>query len=217
MHALSAWARVILEAPTCTRYDATTARQHLVSLDSITTHATSHIRDIRECSTRRKRIEHHICRLHTSFGVSTACRPTLHLAARDQDPNRPEDILQRAKQALIETVQAFLDLQALTNLPMRTWSMIHAALSSAMLVEYFGLSFGCPEALAVLSSFTQVFDEHCETQAPGEGLEPQWLSSAHSRALTALIDAIASRRHGLTRSSARPGVLKLMKTNLFYC
>jgi hypothetical protein len=208
MHALSAWARVVLQAPTSTRYDATTARGHLVSLNSIKTQATIHIRESNACNTRRKRIEHHICRLHTSFAVSTVCRPTLHLAAQEQDPGQSDDILQRAKQALIETIHAFLDLQTLTNLPMRTWSMIHAALSSAMLIEYFGLSLNCSEALGVLSSLTQVLYQQCETQAPDEGLEPLWLSSAQSRALTALRDAVTSRRRGLTRAAARPGAPK---------
>jgi hypothetical protein len=170
--------------------------------------ATIHIREFNACNTRRKRIEHHICRLHTSFAVSTACRPTLYFAAQEQDAGRSDDILQRAKQALMETIQAFLDLQALTNLPMRTWSMIHAALSSAMLLEYFGLSLGSSEAQAVLISFTQVLHQQCETQAPDEGLEPLWLSSAQSRALAALRDAVMSRRQGVISASARPGAVK---------
>lgn len=213
MHALSAWARIVLEAPTSTRYDAATAREHLVSLNSIATRAILHIKEINACNTRRERIEHHICRLHTSFAVSTACRPTLYLASREQDAGRSDDILQRAKQALMETIQAFLDLQTLTNLPMRTWSMIHAALSSAMLLEYFGLSLDNTEAQAVISSFTRVLHQQCETQAPDEGPEPVWLSSAQSKALAALRDAVVSRREGLTRASAQSGTLKPTQDN----
>jgi hypothetical protein len=213
MHALSAWARIVLEAPTSTRYDAATAREHLVSLNSITTRATLHIKETYACNTRRKRIEHHICRLHTSFAVSTACRPTLYRASREQDAGRSDDILQRAKQALMETIQAFLDLKTLTNLPMRTWSMIHAALSSAMLLEYFGLSLDSTEAQAVMSSFTQELHQQCGMQAPDEGPEPVWLSSAQSRALAALRDAVVSRRQGPTRGSALPGALEPTQDN----
>jgi hypothetical protein len=82
-----------------------------------------------------------------------------------------------------------------------------------MLLEYFGLNLDNTEAQAVMSSFTQVLHQQCDTQAPDEGPEPVWLSSAQSRALAALRDAAVSRRQGLTPVPARPGAPKPMQDN----
>ena len=151
------------------------------------------------CRTRRRRIEHFVLRLHGGYIRSVICRPALSTMGKSGKVSRPDKILGSAIQGISQTLCAYIALSKLTKLPLRTWSMIHAGLSSAIMVEFVE-SFSGPSALrqaqaAFLDLLTR--EENNATSGNGAG-NPAWLSSSHSGYLRALRDVLQQReQHGL--------------------
>lgn len=166
-------------------------RQHLKTLDCISKRCAPHIRSRDACNTRQTRIEHHLCRLATARCLFNLYRPVLRHALREKLMG---DDLQRVKFALVEAMEAFLDLQSLSILPLRTWSLIHGALSSAMVLEYSGLARGHQHGQNIQSNFIALLKDQCNVPGNESSSNSLWLSTAHARAIIALQSAVAKRQ-----------------------
>ncbi|KAL4804043.1 hypothetical protein BDV18DRAFT_166241 [Aspergillus unguis] len=106
----------------------------LAELDQTYSQAQPHLRQRESCKNLQENLEHLALRMHVSFCVSVLCRPAIRKNPQaGEDPNYIT-LRARAKESLITASKAFLDFQALSIVPLRTWSMVHTVLSSTLLL-----------------------------------------------------------------------------------
>jgi hypothetical protein len=108
---------------------------------------------------------------------------------------RHADILRaRAKGSLIDASKAFLDFQALSIVPLRSWSMVHTVLSSTLLLCIWEETRNDPECRNLQQKVIDVFSStDSKTSDDGTSItesEGQWLSARHIRALVTLRSAL---------------------------
>ncbi|CAI7572949.1 unnamed protein product [Penicillium manginii] len=111
--------------------------------------------------------------------------------AQTQPPH--SDILRsRAKGSLIDASRAFLDFQALSVVPLRSWSMVHTVLSSTLLLCMWEETRNDPECRDLQQKVIDVFSSSDSRPDDGGVAEPdqQWLSARHIRALVTLRSAL---------------------------
>ncbi|KAK8168258.1 hypothetical protein BKA80DRAFT_308050 [Phyllosticta citrichinensis] len=168
--------------------NATTMHQHIQELEQITLHSADHLRDKQHCVKLDQRIQNLAIRTHISFLVSIVCRPTFSnstRAALDESEQQTAYLATRGKAALVDVLKAFLDLQALTIYPLRSWVMIHEVLSSALLLAALGETRKA-EGLRVLQQrLIDVLASNSSSESSGSG-SAHSLSSSHLRALRTL-------------------------------
>ncbi|CAI7588838.1 unnamed protein product [Penicillium pancosmium] len=111
--------------------------------------------------------------------------------AQVQSPH--SDILRsRAKGSLVDASRAFLDFQALSVVPLRSWSMVHTVLSSTLLLCMWEETRNDPECRGLQQRVIDVFSSSDSRSDDGTMSEPdrQWLSARHIRALVTLRGAL---------------------------
>jgi hypothetical protein len=105
------------------------------------------------------------------------------------------DILRaRAKGSLIDASKAFLDFQALSIVPLRSWSMVHTVLSSTLLLCIWKETRNDLECRSLQQSVIDVFSTSDSGTTDDGALlsesDDQWLSARHIRALVTLRGAL---------------------------
>lgn len=164
------------------------AIEGLQRLDDVYQRGQSYLRIRESCTTLQQHLEHLALRMHTSFCVSVLCRP-----AMKQPPSQPlphaEVLRSRAKGSLIDASKAFLDFQALSVVPLRSWSMVHTVLSSTLLLCIWEETRKDPECRNLQQKVIDVFSSS-ESRISEDGSltdsDGQWLSARHTRALVTL-------------------------------
>ena len=152
-------------------------------IDEIQERASIHTRS--DCRSLRDRIEYHSLRLHTCFAIVYICQGMVRRQSSLINEEQRCEWWQKLKGGLLETIQAFLDLQILSILPLRTWSMTHIALSCTLLL---GLMPGTrPErrVLDTIKIFTSVLSSSADMDATEEDGFP-CLTKRHALALAFL-------------------------------
>lgn len=170
------------------------ALEGLQRLDDAQQRGLPYLRSRENCTTLQQHLEHLAFRMHTSFCVSVLCRPAMKQAS-SQPPFPPADILRaRAKGGLIDAAKAFLDFQALSIVPLRSWSMVHTVLSSTLLLCIWEETRNDPECRSLQQRVIDVFSStDSRTSDDGASLhegDSQWLSARHIRALVTLRSAL---------------------------
>jgi len=166
------------------------AIEYLRHFDSVHQKSQPHLYSRENCTTLKQHLEHLALKMHTSFCVSVACRPAMK-QAQVQPPH--SDILRsRAKGSLIDASRAFLDFQALSVVPLRSWSMVHTVLSSTLLLCMWEETRNDPECRDLQQRVIDVFSSSDSRSDDGTTSEPdsQWLSARHIRALVTLRGAL---------------------------
>lgn len=167
----------------------------LRNLDNIYGRAQRHLQDRGNCKTLQQHLEHLALRMHFSFAVSVFCRPAIR-KSQSVLLNPHGDILRkRARESLTNASAAFLDFQALSIVPLRTWSMIHTALSSTLLLCLWEETRNDTECWNLQHQVIEAFT----AAGLGAGINESassddtlWLSERHIRTLVALRNAVSS-------------------------
>lgn len=166
------------------------AVEYLQHIDNVHQRAQPHLYNRETCVTLQQHLEHLALKMHTSFCVSVACRP----AMKQIDAQLPHsDILRsRAKGSLIDASSAFLDFQALSVVPLRSWSMVHTVLSSTLLLCMWEETRNDAECRDLQQRVIDVFSTSDSRSDDGTMSETdrQWLSARHIRALVTLRGAL---------------------------
>ncbi|KAJ5138149.1 hypothetical protein N7526_004382 [Penicillium atrosanguineum] len=170
------------------------ALEGLQRLDDAHKRGLPYLRSRENCTTLQQNLEYLAFRMHTSFCVSVLCRPAMRKAT-SQPPFPHADILRaRAKGSLIDASKAFLDFQALSIVPLRSWSMVHTVLSSTLLLCIWEETRNDPECRSLQQRVIDVFlSTDSRTSDDGASInegDGQWLSTRHIRALVTLRSAL---------------------------
>ena len=152
-------------------------------IDEIQRGARIHTRS--DCRSMRDRIEYHSLRLHTCFAIVYVCQGMVRRQSSLINEEQRCEWWQKLKGGLLETIQAFLDLQILSILPLRTWSMTHIALSCTLLLGFMPGTRPERRVLDTIKIFTSVLSSSADMDATeGDGF-PR-LTKRHALALELL-------------------------------
>ncbi|OJJ43645.1 hypothetical protein ASPZODRAFT_154480 [Penicilliopsis zonata CBS 506.65] len=174
--------------------DASRALDALSKLDEVYSRAQAHLQDRGSCTTLHQNLEHLALKMHISSMISILCRPAIKsTAGAAADPEA--SLRTRAKQSLLDATKAFLDFQALSTVPLRTWSMVHTVLSSTLLLCIWDETRNEPLCLDTQQKVIEVFSgAESATNDDGRPLQEnsQWLSERHIKTLVTLRNAVQS-------------------------
>ncbi|TPX12325.1 uncharacterized protein E0L32_006972 [Thyridium curvatum] len=127
----------------------TTYEQILANCDefeSIRTSVQPQLRSKEACKTAMDRLQYFAIRLHTSFTISVCCRPALRRGdGGNLDAVQKQQLGEKCKQNLTETVRMFLSMHQLSVIPTRSWAFTYNGLSSAVLLGILGETKTDPE------------------------------------------------------------------------
>lgn len=147
------------------------------------------IRTKDSCKTVQDRLEFCAFHMHSSFIISTLCRPALSRNSSGSPNQSQKQLLaQKCKYHLTETLRMYLQMHSLSVVPTRSWAMTHNGLSAALLLGILGETKTNPEVRELQGSLIQVLttlatgEQERETTT-GSDIE---LTGPHSRALAAL-------------------------------
>ncbi|BDD61745.1 hypothetical protein MAP00_006772 [Monascus purpureus] len=195
MHYLCRYGLEITKEKSPGENETSDAIDALRSLDNIYGRAQRHLQDRGNCRTLQQHLEHLALRMHFSFAVSVFCRPAIR-KSQSVLLNPHGDILRkRAREGLINASAAFLDFQALSIVPLRTWSMIHTALSSTLLLCLWEETRNDPECWNLQHQVIEAFTAAglgAGINASASSDDTLWLSERHIRTLVALRNAVSS-------------------------
>lgn len=176
------------------------AIEGLQQFDGVYQRGQPYLRAWENCTTIQQHLEHLALRMHSSFFIAVLCRPAIKTLLA-QPPLPHTDILRtRAKASLIDASKAFLDFQALSVIPLRTWSMVHTVLSSTLLLCAWEETRNDPECRGLQQRVIDVFSLSDSTAGDGALLSDnnrEWLSARHIRALVKLRNAL-DREEGIS-------------------
>ncbi|KAL4893626.1 phenylacrylic acid decarboxylase [Aspergillus ambiguus] len=162
----------------------------LNNLDDVYQRASPHLRSRENCKSMHHNLEHLTLKMHISLAVSVLTRPALK-QSQIRDP--PYSVLrERAKTSLLDASRAFLEFQALSVVPLRTWSMVHTALSSTLLLSTWEETRNDPESRDLQQRVIEVFSATGSVGQSGDSAPEngQWLSERHIRTLLTLRNAV---------------------------
>ncbi|CAG7928035.1 unnamed protein product [Penicillium olsonii] len=168
------------------------AVEALNKLDTLYQRGKPHLQVRSSCTTLQQHLEHLALKMHSSFCVSVVCRPAMKQSQSQPHLLQPEILRNRAKGSLIDASRAFLDFQALSVVPMRSWSMVHTVLSSTLLLCIWEETRNDPQCRDLQQRVIDVFSSS-DSRTAEEGVvdnDGQWLSTRHIRALVTLRSAL---------------------------
>ncbi|KAF4954214.1 hypothetical protein FGADI_5427 [Fusarium gaditjirri] len=192
------------KARTCC--DVASISTMLEQLDTLHRKTRPYLQDHDQCRSSLERLQHLALKLHKCFLVTFLCRPEIRNANR-RSLNPPIPLSQnqlrlrkRAEDNLIEATKTFLEFTAVSTVPLRSWSMVHTALSSVLLLCIWEDTRANPECWylreKVIEAFSSPDSNVADGLTSGDG-DTQWLSPRHIRALVTLKDAFTANDSGL--------------------
>ena len=119
-----------------TRQQLQRITMHKGELITMMDQAADYLRDSRMCKTFQQQLQHWVLYLHVSYITSELCRPAISPGHHSQELTIA--FRESCIESLANTVEAFLGLQGITPFANRTWSSVHRALSSALLLGILG-------------------------------------------------------------------------------
>ncbi|KAL1640903.1 hypothetical protein SLS58_006519 [Diplodia intermedia] len=171
--------------------------ERLQELDQVMVQAAPHLQDKTECTTLQDKAQHFLLAQHRSFAIAAVCRPTFKKLQHMNNDSVLLNILSTGKHALAHTVRSFLDLHSMSVYPTRSWTCIHEALSSALLLTILGETRKCSALGNMQKRLINVLLSRAQDDSPGSINSA--LTSSHLNALKALQRLMqeASERAGI--------------------
>ncbi|OJD33857.1 fungal specific transcription factor domain-containing protein [Diplodia corticola] len=158
--------------------------EKLQELDQVMVQAAPHLRNKSDCTTLQEKVQHFLVSQHRSFAISAVCRPTFKKLQRIDNDSTFLHILSTGKNALAQTVKSFLDLHSMSVYPTRSWTSIHEALSSALLLTILGETRKSSTLANMQKRLIHVLLSRAQDDSPGKMNNA--LTSSHLNALKAL-------------------------------
>ncbi|KAJ6004022.1 hypothetical protein N7499_000087 [Penicillium canescens] len=140
----------------------------LQQIDTLYQRGKPHLQARENCITFQEHLEHLALKMHSSFCVSVVCRPAMKQSQTQPLLMQTEILRARAKGSLIDASRAFLDFQALSVVPLRSWSMVHTVLSSTLLLCIWEETRNDPECRDLQQKVIDVFSS-ADSKASDEG------------------------------------------------
>ncbi|CZR43625.1 uncharacterized protein FPRO_07458 [Fusarium proliferatum ET1] len=213
MRAICRISTTVLNNDSC--YIASVTIDMLEQLDSLHRKTKPYLQDPDRCKSSLEHLQHLALKMHKSFLVTFLCRPEIRNANRSS--NQSQEVLSeqqlrirgRAEENLFEAIKTFLEFRAVSAVPLRSWSMVHAALSSVLLLCIWEETRVKPECRCLREKVIEAFSspEFNVAGGPASADEnSQWLSPRHINALVTLKDAFTTDESGLQVDyNAMPG------------
>jgi hypothetical protein len=105
----------------------------LSSFRNLTRRTLPHLQGQDHCRSIQNRIEHFAFRIQYSFVATLlSLREARYHTARTQEEKAKA--VETCQASCSHTIQAFLDMHTFTVIPLRTWTFLHNALASALLI-----------------------------------------------------------------------------------
>ncbi|KAL9089662.1 MAG: hypothetical protein Q9165_005694 [Trypethelium subeluteriae] len=161
-----------------TRHQMQRITMHKEKLERMMDQAADHLRDSRKCQTFQQQLQHWALYLHVSYILSELCRPAI-----SPGYHRHEITIafrETCIESLANTVEAFLGLQNITPFANRSWSSVHRALSSALLLGILGEPARHERARRLLGRLISIME------GVTSHIDPAELSAPISRSINAL-------------------------------
>ncbi|KAG2420517.1 phenylacrylic acid decarboxylase [Aspergillus terreus] len=159
-------------------------------VDEVYQRALPHLTSRANCKSMHEHLEHLALKMHLSLLIGVLTRPALK---QPQTQDSSYGILrERAKTSMIDASRAFLDFQALSVIPLRTWSMVHTALTSTLLLSTWEETRNDPESRDLQQRVIELFSAVSSVGQPGDSAPEYgpWLSKRHIRALITLRNTV---------------------------
>lgn len=177
----------------------------LARMDNAYRRAQPHLQARENCKTFHQHLECLALKMHISLCVSYICRPAIRRSHNSIKASDHDLLRRRAKESLIQASKVFLDFQALSTVPLRSWSMVHTALSSTLLLCIWEETRNDSECRDLQQRVTEVFaaaepKPNDDPSSASASESWQWLSERHARALVTLRNAFSSE-NGLEAST----------------
>ena len=183
-----------LAEPEATRASTANICRYIDYLDALEARDNSTEQMIPSRPSRRTLIERMTLQLYAGYLRGVMCRPALGRTSRLASDSLADKILRNAISGTLRTMSAFVELSKLTKLPLRTWSMIHAGLSSAIMVEFVEDATRSSQLRQTQRAFLTLLTREYRDLASGRSSErPAWLSTPHLTYLCALQDLLRER------------------------
>lgn len=159
--------------------------QECQEVENVRLRASPRMQSKDNCRTIMDRLQYYALSLHISFVVSVLCRPALtrsedNSSAGPGNMSQKQLVAQMCKKNLADVLRNFLNMNALSPIPTRSWSFTHHGLSSAVLLGILGETKADPEVREMQGALITVLD----TQSGAEN--ETTLLGPLARALTAL-------------------------------
>ena len=149
------------------------------------------------CRSIQSRIEYFAFRIQSNFvSTSLQLRCAQLKSALTHEERKLE--VEKCRESCLHTLRAFLDMQTFTIIPLRTWTFLHNALASAILL---GILEGQVDAdvRTLQKSLLDIF-----MRSQQEGVTPQSFTRCFSLALDEL-EKMLSRSHRSDKEGAHNG------------
>lgn len=183
-------------------------------VDEVYQRALPHLTSRANCKSMHEHLEHLALKMHLSLLIGVLTRPALK---QPQTQDSSYGILrERAKTSMIDASRAFLDFQALSVIPLRTWSMVHTALTSTLLLSTWEETRNDPESRDLQQRVIELFSAVSSVGQPGDSAPEYgpWLSKRHIRALITLRNTVRytldqEREVGVSEENPTPSEIPL--------
>ncbi|KAL6889997.1 hypothetical protein GGI43DRAFT_430713 [Trichoderma evansii] len=182
----------------------------LQSIDDCSSHAQPYQQTRDSCKNLQEHLEYLALQINMSFTICFLCRPAIKKSTSISHNETHLLLITRAKKGLQNILQSFLDLQALSIIPLRNWSMIHSALTSMLLLSIWEETRNDAKSQSLQKSVLNVLLETSQRDASvdanrshDDNNRAHWLSTRHVRALMNLLEAIRSASWSTTETSSK--------------
>ena len=159
------------------------------ALEEVLGQSHPHLRSLAKAQSVRERIEHYSIHIHQGFFLGFLLRPSLDKSKWNAMPtNKRSDFANRCKHYLTKTLRSYIDLQSLTSIANRSWSLIHNGLSAAVLLAVLQEHRQNPEVMELQVRLLNMINEFClqETEYKSKDVRHEQQSCLHSRALAVM-------------------------------
>lgn len=171
--------------------DAECSVRLLQAIDDCSSHAELYLQTRDSCRNLRELLEYLALQINTSFTICFLCRPAISRSTPILQTDSHRLLIVRAKKGLQNVLERFLEFEALSIVPLRSWSMIHSALTSMLLLSIWEETRDDSKSQELQKSVLDVLFRASQRDASIDATrEPHWLSTRHVQALMTLLETI---------------------------
>ncbi|RFU30793.1 hypothetical protein B7463_g5534, partial [Scytalidium lignicola] len=173
------------------RSDYDKCLETLSAVDNLRRDVAPHLQSRENCTNQHQHLEHLALVIHMSFFISWICRPAIKSKSASADASRESILRRRARQSLIDVSQAFLDFQIISTVPLKMWSMIHAALCCTLILSVWEETKNDGECRSLTQQVIEIFSSESTLKDNHASKldNNQWLTGQHIKALVSLRNA----------------------------